>query len=161
MIVVPLPYGYSFFNLSMDNKSVNDLWVICHLCVVFVIVISVCILNLLLVSWLSICLISADNKSVVNWLLILSPVCGFSIFNSFCNLPVDDQFVTTCLLIYHWSVDNNFVTGVGIYKRKILRQKERKHAFDQQKSKILEKKKGNTLSTKKKRKKTCFRPIKT
>ena len=39
---------------------------------------------------------------------------------------------------------------MGIYNRKILRQKERKHAFDQQKSKILEKKKGNTLSTRKK-----------
>ena len=31
---------------------------------------------------------------------------------------------------------------VGIYKRKILRKEERKHAFDQEKSKIQEKKKG-------------------
>ena len=49
---------------------------------------------------------------------------------------------------------------VGIYKRKIIRKKEIKYAFDQEKSKIQEKerkcafdqeKKKNTLSTKKKK----------
>ena len=45
------------------------------------------------------------------------------------------------------------VTDVGIYKRKILRNKERKHAFDQEKTNIKEKK-ANTLSAKKKKKKT-------
>ena len=59
---------------------------------------------------------------------------------------------------------------MGIYNRKILRQKERKHAFDQQKSKILEKKerkhafdqKKGTLEEKKKENKreTRFRPRK-
>ena len=46
---------------------------------------------------------------------------------------------------------------VGIYKRKILRKKEGKHAFDQEKSKIKnikhvfdqEKEKENTILTKK------------
>ena len=40
---------------------------------------------------------------------------------------------------------------VGIYNRKISRKKERKHNFDQKKSKIQEIKKENTLSTKKKK----------
>ena len=39
---------------------------------------------------------------------------------------------------------------MGIYKRKILKKKKRKHAFDQDKSKIQEKKKENKISTKKK-----------
>ena len=40
---------------------------------------------------------------------------------------------------------------MGIYKRKILRKKEGKHAFDQEKkSKIQEKKKENTLTSEKK-----------
>ena len=44
-----------------------------------------------------------------------------------------------------------------IYKRNILREKERKHAFDQE-NKILTKKKRkeNMILTKKKRKKTRF-----
>ena len=78
---------------------------------------------------------------------------------------MDDQFVTTCLLIYHWSVDNNFVTGVGIYKRKILRQKERKHAFDQEKKLDSRKKERKHVFDQEKRKKqerrkkTSFRPF--
>ena len=39
---------------------------------------------------------------------------------------------------------------MGIYKRKIFNKK--KHTFEQEKSKIQEKKKENTLSTKKKKK---------
>ena len=42
---------------------------------------------------------------------------------------------------------------MGIYKRKPERQKERKHAFDQEKSKIRHKKKENALTKKKKSKK--------
>ena len=40
---------------------------------------------------------------------------------------------------------------VGIHKRKISRKKERKHAFDQEKSKIKEKKEENKILTKKKK----------
>ena len=44
---------------------------------------------------------------------------------------------------------------MGIYKRKILRKKERKHAFDQ------ERKKKNKILTERKRKKTRSLPRKT
>ena len=43
-------------------------------------------------------------------------------------------------------------TEVGIYKRKNLRKRERKHAFDQGKRKIQEKKKENKILTKKHKK---------
>ena len=52
---------------------------------------------------------------------------------------------------------------MGIYKREFLRKKERKHAFDQEKSKIREKRKKTHFRPrdfKKKGKKTRFRPRK-
>ena len=47
----------------------------------------------------------------------------------------------------------NQTAEMGIYKRKTLRIKERKHAFDEDKSKIQEKKKENMLSIKNKERK--------
>ena len=43
-----------------------------------------------------------------------------------------------------------FLAEVGINKRYMLRKKKRKHAFDQEKSKIRHKKKENALTKKKK-----------
>ena len=52
------------------------------------------------------------------------------------------------LRLFKYSTKKQFF--LGIFKRKILREKERKHALDREKSENHEKKKENTLTTKKK-----------
>ena len=50
------------------------------------------------------------------------------------------EFESISLRILIWFERSFIWTKVGIYERKILRKDERKHAFDQEKSKIQEKK---------------------
>ena len=71
-----------------------------------------------------------------------------------------DLHLINIFLSSFWKEFSRFdrFTEVGIYKRKIFKKKRKKHAFDQERSKIQEikhavdqeKRKENTLTTKKK-----------